>query len=89
LLPKADKVTVGAALATMALIGLLGVIVALFFVEVKTANKDFLNIAIMTLVSCVSTGFGYFLGSSLGSAKKDELLLNSKPKVEPDKPKEP
>jgi len=79
---------VGAALATMALVGLLGTIVALFVINIPTGNKDFLNIALMTLVSCVSTGFGYFLGSSLGSAKKDELLLN-KQTVEPDKPKEP
>jgi len=72
-----DKVTVGAALATMALTGLLAAIVALFFIKIPTENKDFFNIALMTLVSCVSTGFGYFLGSSLSSAKKTELLIKN------------
>lgn len=81
--PKADKVTVGATLAGMALFGLLGTISALFFIKIPPENKDFLNIAIMTLVSCVSTGFGYFLGSSLGSAKKDELLLKNGKSEEP------
>ena len=77
-----DKVTIGAILATMALVGLLGVIVALFFIKIPTENKDFLNISIMTLVSCVSTAFGYFLGSSLGSAKKDEFRKNGNPPEE-------
>jgi hypothetical protein len=71
---KADKITVGALLATMALAGLLAAIVALFFISIPAGNKDFLNICIMTLVSCVSTAFGYFLGSSLGSSKKDEII---------------
>jgi len=73
---KADKITVGAILATMALTGLLGAIVALFFIKIPPENKEYLNIALMTLVSCVSTAFGYFLGSSLGSAKKDGIILN-------------
>lgn len=86
---KADKITVGATLASFALFGLLGTIVALFFVKIPSENKDFLNIALMTLVSCVSTGFGYFLGSSLSSDKKNELLLNARPIVELGKPNEP
>lgn len=88
---KADKITVGAALATMALIGLLGAIAALFIIKIPSENKDFLNIALMTLVSCVSTAFGYFLGSSLSSDRKNEMLLNSRLTSEDklDKPKEP
>ena len=72
--PTADKITVGAALASVALIALCGAITALMFVKVPPENRDLLNVALMALIGNAGTAFGYFFGSSESSKKKDETI---------------
>lgn len=69
-----DKSRIAAALALSAVIGFLAVFFFLGFFEVKTANKDFFNMGFIALINFVSTAFGYYLGSSYGSAMKNSLL---------------
>ncbi len=74
-----DKNTnhIGALLAGAALLGLFAITGGLFFLDIPDDNIQLVNISLMAFVSCVSTGFGYFLGSSL-STKKDDT-----PPIEP------
>lgn len=72
----ADKLTVGAALATVALLGLLASIAALLFLKVPPENRDLLNVALMALIGNAGTAFGYFFGSSESSKKKDDTIQN-------------
>ena len=74
--PTADKITVGAALASVALIGLLTSIAALMFVKVPPENRDLLNVALMALIGNAGTAFGYFFGSSQSSQTKDTTIKN-------------
>ncbi len=65
---------VGAVLAVMAMACFIVAFVCLGWMKVPTENKDFLNTALIALISFVSTAFGYYLGSSQGSVRKNELL---------------
>lgn len=65
---------VAAVLALMAMVGFLLMFGALSFVQIPPANKDFFNMGFIALIGFVGTAFGYYLGSSLGSAHKNELL---------------
>ena len=69
-----DKNGRGKFLAATSLFGFLGVMAFLCFGEVKAANKDFFNMALMALIGWVGIGIGYFLGSSDGSAKKNAVI---------------
>lgn len=74
-------------LAAMAMIGFLLVFVYLGFRAVPEANHDFFNTCLIALISCVSTTFGYYLGSSDGSARKNEMLATggtAPPETRPD-----
>ncbi len=42
--------------------------------EVKPANKDFFNIALMALIGWIGIAIGYYLGTSTSSAKKSETI---------------
>jgi len=68
---------VAAVLAILAMVGFLMVFAALSFCAVPAANKDFLNMGFIALIGQVGTAFGYYLGSSLGSAHKNDLLAQS------------
>jgi hypothetical protein len=70
----ADKLTVGAALAGAALVGLIIAIFALMFVDIPKDNRDLLNVALMALIGNTGTAFGYFLGTSESSKKKDDTI---------------
>jgi len=61
-------------LAITSVIGFLVVMGFLFTTPVPTDNKDFFNICLIALVGFVGTAFGYFLGSSQGSARKTEII---------------
>jgi len=68
---------VAAALAIMAMTGFLAVFLSLALKEVPAANKDFFNTALIALVGLVGTAFGFYLGSSFGSAAKNDLLAQA------------
>jgi hypothetical protein len=69
-----DKLTVGAALAGAALVALILAVGGLMFIDIPTANRDLLNVALMALIGNVGTAFGYFLGTSESSKKKDDTI---------------
>lgn len=72
-----NKNNIAAVLAIMAMTGFLSVIAFLGIGSVSPANKDFFNTALIALISCVSTAFGYYLGSSLGSAQKNDIIAQA------------
>lgn len=69
-----NKNRVAAVLAILAMVGFLAIFAALSFLPVPAGNKDFFNMGFVALIGQVGTAFGYYLGSSLGSAQKTELL---------------
>ncbi len=72
-----NRNNIAAVLAIMAMTGFLSVIAFLGLGTVPTVNKDFFNTALIALISCVSTAFGYYLGSSLGSAQKNDIIAQA------------
>ena len=50
----------------------------LIFSGVPEGNKDLLNLVVGALIGSFATVVGYFYGSSMGSADKNELLKNNK-----------
>jgi hypothetical protein len=77
-----DKNTVGAALAFIFALGFLAVLGILLFTTVNTANEKYLLIGLGSLTAFAGQGVQHFLGSSVGSAKKDEMLLRAPPSPE-------
>ncbi|MFZ2948215.1 MAG: hypothetical protein WA003_01905 [Desulfuromonadaceae bacterium] len=77
-----NKNAVAATLAITAMLGFLVMFSVLGFAPVPPENKDFFNMGFIALIGFVGTAFGYYLGSSLGSAQKNELLTQG---LSPDK----
>lgn len=78
LMPKPGnnrKRTMAAVLAGAATFAFLLVIVLLFFVPVPEANKDFFQTTLIALVGIIGTSFGYYLGTSDSSARKDDYQV--------------
>jgi glycerol uptake facilitator-like aquaporin len=69
-----DKNNIAATLAIGALFGFLAVICFLCFGKVAPENKDFFNMSLVALIGLVGTAFGYYLGTSLSSARKDVIM---------------
>lgn len=69
-----NKNRIAAVLAIMAMVGFLLMFGAVCFIQVPPANKDFFNMGFIALIGFVGTAFGYYLGSSLSSAHKNELI---------------
>jgi hypothetical protein len=63
---------VAAFLAVIAVLGFMAVFAFLCFGKVAPTNKDLFNIALMALVGWVGIAFGFYLGTSVSSAKKTE-----------------
>lgn len=78
-----NKNTVAAILAVMAMVGFLTIFAILGFGKVPPENKDFFNMGFIALIGFVGTAFGYYLGSSVGSAQKNELLAQAVASVPP------
>ena len=74
---------VASILAILAMIGFLSVFGFLGLQTVPPENKDFFNIALIALIGFVGTAFGYYLGTSDSSAKKNELLAKATPPSAP------
>lgn len=70
---------VAAVLAVLVTIEFTAVFAFLAFGKVDAANKDFFNIALIALIGLIQTAFGYYLGSSVGSARKTELIGTAPP----------
>ena len=64
------------ALGALVVIAFFAVIYLLIFNGVPAGNDNLLNISIGALLASFSTVVGYFYGSSLGSAEKNEILKN-------------
>lgn len=69
-----QKGYITATLAILAMLGFLAVMAVLVTHEIPISNRDFFNTGLIALVGFVSTAFGYYLGSSFGSARKTNLL---------------
>ena len=72
-----QKNTTQSFLAVTAMVGFLAVMVLLLSAPIPEGNKDLFNICLIALVGFVGTAFGYFLGSSQGSAHKTDILSSS------------
>jgi hypothetical protein len=77
---------VAAFLAIVAMVGFLGIFYLLTFKVIPPENKDFFNMGFIALIGFVGTAFGYYLGSSLGSAQKTALLGQAERPPVPDIP---
>lgn len=65
-------------LALLLILSGIGTMAALFFIPVPDANKDTLNLCIGFLFGTgLATLINYYWGSSLGSTKKTDALINS------------
>lgn len=64
-------------LAATAMLGFLAVFAFLALGTVPVENRDFFNMALVALIGLVGTAFGYYLGSSDGSARKNDLLASA------------
>lgn len=72
-----NKSSIAAFLAVTAMLGFLVTLAVLGFMPVPVENKDFLNMGFVALIGFVSTAFGFYLGSSYGSARKSEILAGA------------
>jgi drug/metabolite transporter (DMT)-like permease len=69
-----DTTVFKSSMAVLVTIGLLGVILALMYLDPPAGARDALNIALGALVMLVKEVFSYYFGSSEGSARKTALL---------------
>jgi hypothetical protein len=58
--------------------GIIIIIVLLINNEIPAQNKDALNLVIGAIIGAFLTVVGYFFGSSLGSAKKNDIIEGKK-----------
>lgn len=62
------------ALGAVIVIGFFILLYLLLANSIPESNKDLLNIVVGALIGSFTSIVGYFYGSSLGSAEKNELL---------------
>ena len=61
-------------LAGLIVIGFFGLLYLLISFSIPEQNKEILNIVVGALIGSFSSIVAYFFGSSLGSARKDEII---------------
>lgn len=61
-------------LGSLIVIGFFVLLIVLVYTQVPDQNKDLLNLVVGALIGSFATVVGYFYGSSLGSADKNQLL---------------
>ena len=71
---KTTKMIFQFALGAIICIGFFILLYMLVKSEVPSANKDLLNLVVGALIGSFATVVGYFYGSSVGSANKDEII---------------
>ncbi len=64
-------------LGALIVMGFFVLMVVLVYVSVPDQNRDLLNLVVGALIGSFATVVGYFYGSSLGSADKNEMLKNA------------
>ena len=71
----------GAILAIIAMLGFMATVILLGFVkvEIPPANRDFFLMGFGAMISFATSGVGYYIGSSKGSA--DKTAANDKKDV--------
>jgi hypothetical protein len=65
-------------LGSVIVIGIIIIIGLLINNEIPEDNKDALNLVIGAIIGAFLTVVGYFFGSSLGSAKKNDIIDRKK-----------
>jgi uncharacterized membrane protein len=65
---------VGAVLAFMIVMTFIGFLVLLMFAKVPAENIELVREMMIALIAALGAGYGYYLGSSNGSARKTELM---------------
>ena len=55
-------------------VGFFGLLWLLISISIPEQNKEILNIVVGALIGSFSSIVAYFFGSSLGSARKDEII---------------
>ena len=70
------KNVIGSVIALLLVIGFLSVmgLLAIGWVVINPDSKEFFNISLGALISFTGLSINYFLGSSKGSADKNELM---------------
>jgi drug/metabolite transporter (DMT)-like permease len=63
-------------LGAVIVIGFFLLLYFLLWITIPADNKDLLNITVGALIGSFTSIVGYFYGSSLGSAEKNDLLKN-------------
>jgi len=61
-------------LGALIVAGFFSLLILLIIAAVPTENKDLLNLVVGALIGVFTSVVGYYFGSSIGSAKKDEML---------------
>jgi hypothetical protein len=61
-------------LGALIVIGFFALLILLVLAQVPTENKDLLNLVVGSLIGVFTSVVGYYYGSSMGSAKKDEII---------------
>lgn len=74
-----DKNTVGAAIALIYTAGFFVVLASLFYSTVPASNEKYVLLMIGYMVGAAGTAVSFYLGSSLGSSKKDDAIANLAP----------
>lgn len=80
------KNTMAAVLAVISLGAFIGAVALLWFRDVPTANKDFINFSLGALQAFAAAGIYYYLGSSKSSSDKTDLLASKGTGGEPPAP---
>ena len=62
--------------SSIIVLGVLGIIALLVFVEMPTGNKDVLYIAIGSLLSAFGTVIAYYFSSNKDSSTKNDTIAN-------------
>ncbi len=68
-----NKNWIGGVLAIAAMLGFLSLAVLVAVRQIPVDNKDLFNMCLIAIIGLCTTAFGYYLGSSQGSARKTEI----------------
>ena len=63
-------------LGALVVAGFFSLLIILIYKSVPEGNQDILNLVIGALIGSFTSVVGYYFGSSLGSAEKNEMLKN-------------
>jgi hypothetical protein len=72
---RAIKNRIGGFLAIAAMIGFLAMSAIVAMHQIPISNKDYFNMCLIAIIGLCTTAFGYYLGSSAGSARKTEIAI--------------